>query len=442
MTAKPPSAPGIHTYLESDETGIHEIPGGRELESQFLIERAKQEWECTVDALNALVCLLDVDARVIRANRVVEIWGLGPVSTAIGRSVHELLHPSCHLADCIIANGIRELHDSTALAGAQEREMDDAHTDRILQFTMRPILADGKSNNPSLDGSTVLVVSDITALRRTRSALEKANVDLESRVRLRTQKLAESNRDLRNEIVRREHAEQELRASRNDLAALTEQLIRAQERERRRIAIELHDSVGQSLSAIKYTIERSIVMLQRPTQGNVEEILTLAVKRIHETADDIRAISMGLRPRILDDLGAASAVSWLCREFSEVYPSIIIHAEILAKNQEIPIRIATQLFRCVEELMNNVAKHSDARNVWIELRREGMRLWLQVRDDGVGTNYALAGPSRLHGTGLRNLRERAEMTAGSFSHTSLPGEGTTARITWQLSADDEESGAS
>ncbi len=429
---------GFQLLEDSDKDGTREAAGGRDVDPHPAIERAKQEWECTVDALTSLVCLLDLEGHIIRANRVVEIWGLGPVGAAIGQNVHELLHPSCKVACCALERGIREMHAKALSFGGQEREMDEPRSDRILQFTVRPIANHGKANSPTLDGSTVLVAADVTALRRTRSALEKANVDLETRVRQRTQKLAESNRDLRNEIVRREHAEQELRASRNDLATLTEQLIRAQERERRRIAIELHDSVGQSLSAIKYTIERSIVMLQRPGQGNCEEILTLAVKRIHETADDIRAISMGLRPRILDDLGAASAVSWLCREFSEVYPSIEVHADILVGNDEIPIRIATQLFRCVEELMNNVAKHAEANNVWIELLREGKVLTLRVRDDGIGTNYAVAGPARLHGTGLRNLRERAEMTAGSFSHTSTPGGGTTAHITWQLSDDDEE----
>src|SRR5439155_1397674 len=100
------------------------------------------------------------------------------------------------------------------------------------------------------------VLADVTALHLAREALSTINLELESRVRLRTDALADANRDLQNEIVRREAAEQALRRSRNELATLSRQLITAQEMERKRIARELHDSVGQQLSAIKYGLER------------------------------------------------------------------------------------------------------------------------------------------------------------------------------------------
>src|SRR6202022_3742533 len=205
-----------------------------------------------------------------------------------------------------------------------------------------------------------------------------------SRADLRTRELHDSNRELRNEVARREQAELELRASRNNLALLSEQLIQAQEGERRRIAVELHDSVGQSLSAIKYTLERAIMMVQRPNLGSPESVLTLAVQRIHETADGIRAISMNLRPQMLDNLGAASAASWFCRGFAEIYPMLAVRTEITAKNSEIPTRIATHLYRCVQELLNNVAKHAQAKTVWVLLKREGAALLLEIRDDGIG----------------------------------------------------------
>ena len=92
------------------------------------------------------------------------------------------------------------------------------------------------------------MVNDLSALYRAQDALERLNSSLESRVRVRTQALADANRDLQNEIIRREQAEVALRASRNELMALSEQLIGAQEGERKRIAVELHDSVGQSLA--------------------------------------------------------------------------------------------------------------------------------------------------------------------------------------------------
>ena len=255
-------------------------------------------------------------------------------------------------------------------------------------------------------------------------------------MRQRTHELYESNRELRNEVERREKAELELRASSNNLALLSEQLIHAQESERRRIALELHDSVGQSLSAIKYTLERAIIMVQRGNLGSPEGVLAMAVQRIHETAEGIRAISMNLRPQMLDNLGAASAAAWFCGGFAETYPQLSVRLEIAAQDNEIPQRIATHLYRSVQELLNNVAKHADAKTVGVMLKREGPMLILEVRDDGAGIAEFASDPARLHGAGIRNLRERAEMTGGEFSLSSELCGGTCARIVWTLNAED------
>ncbi len=413
-------------------------PGGTisGIDRHAAIEKAKHEWEFTVDALTALVCLLDPEGIVLRANRVVEHWGLGSVATVIGKGAHAVLHPTCSDAACEIARGLESSLPRLAAGIAQEFEFYSRAADQTLQFTMRPMRArDDPAAGPK-DARSVLVVTDVSALRRAQRDLENVNVDLESRVTLRTRELNDSNRELRNEVARREHAEFELRASRNNLALLSEQLIQAQEVERRRIALELHDSIGQSLSAIKYTLERAVIMVQRGNLGSPESVLTLAVQRIHETADGIRAISMNLRPQMLDNLGAASATSWFCRGFAEIYPALIVRTEITALNSEIPNRIATHLYRCVQELLNNVAKHADASTVWVTLKREGPELSLEVRDDGGGMRTLPEDPSRLHGSGIRNLRERADMTGGQFTLASSPRGGTAAQIVWPLDEDD------
>src|SRR5882672_9049825 len=294
----------------------------RDHERQAAIEKAKHEWEFTADALTAIVCLLNSDGWVLRANRVVEHWGLGSVIEVIGKSAHAMLHPDCADPNCAVARGLQAALPKLRGGEPQEFEFYSPSIDQTLQFTLRPMRAGDDMNTGMRDARSVLVVTDVSALRRAQKALENVNLNLESRVRLRTRELNESNRDLRNEVARREHAEHELRASRNNLALLSEQLIQAQEVERRRIALELHDSVGQSLSAIKYTLERAIIMIQRGNLGSPESVLTLAVQRIHETADGIRAISMNLRPQMLDNLGAASATSWFCRGFAEIYPTL------------------------------------------------------------------------------------------------------------------------
>jgi signal transduction histidine kinase len=408
---------------------------GAVVAQQVSIERAKRDWEGTADALAELVCLLDRSGHVLRTNRVVEDWSLGTVAGVLGRQAHSVLHPKCRSSTCSLAMFLRQAIGEIAGGGTAQFEFRKVLSGRHLYITVRPLRARVGGAATGKEPLAVLVAADITALDKAQEALKRLNADLEWRVTARTQALADTNRDLRNEVVRREAAEVALRASRNEMVALSEQLIHAQEGERKRIAIELHDSVGQSLSAVKYTLERSLKILGSPHLGDAQAVVELALRRIQETAEGIRTISMNLRPKILDDLGAASAVQWFCRDFSDSYPLIAVRMDLAVRDQQVPDRLATVVYRCVQELLNNVATHSGARNVVVQLAREGAVLTLSVRDDGVGMEGARA-ESRRHGMGLRNLRERAQMTGGKFSCSSAPGSGTLAQLAWQLKPDE------
>ena len=399
--------------------------------TQAAIEKAKLDWESTADALAALVCLLGREGEVMRTNRVVEDWSLGTVAGVLGKSAHSLLHPECKNTRCTLATFFSSALAEIRRGARNQFELQEPIGTRFLHFTIRPMRQRPGDEAARGDPRAVLVATDLSALYRAQDALERLNSSLEVRVRARTQALADANRDLRNEIVRREQAEVALRASRNELMALSEQLIGAQEGERKRIAVELHDSVGQSLSAVKYTLERGMELLRQPKLGNPAAVFQLAVRRIQESAESIRSISMNLRPKILDDLGAASAIQWFCRDFAEIYPSIAISAELGVSDREVPDRLATVVYRCVQELLNNVAKHAGARNVIVKLTLEDTVLALEVRDNGVGLENATA-ESRRHGSGLRNLRERAQMTGGQFNITRAPGRGTLAQLSWRL----------
>ena len=398
---------------------------------QAIIERAKLEWESTADALAALVCMLGGDGKVIRANRVLEDWSLGTVSGVLGKSAHTLLHPGCTSRRCALAAFLNSSLIQIRRGTSQQFDLQEVIGKRFLQLTIRPMRRRPGSGTERDDPRAVLVATDQSALHRAQDALERLNADLESRVRVRTQALADANRDLRNEIIRREQAEVALRASRNELMALSEQLIGAQEGERKRIAVELHDSVGQLLSAVKYSLERGVEMLRKPKLGDPAAVFELAVQRIQETAESIRAISTNLRPRILDELGAASAVHWFCRDFAESYPSLAVVADVRVEDGQVPDRLATVVYRVLQELLNNVAKHAKAQQVQVKLSIEDNVLVLQVRDNGVGLEMATA-ESRRHGSGLRNLRERAQMTGGQFSITRAPRHGTLAQLSWRL----------
>lgn len=414
------------------EYGRKDTPDAPRDESELLhtIARAKLEWEYTVDALDHLVCLIDGRQRVVRVNRVLERWSLGRVADAIGKDIHVLLHGECRDVDCALAERVHESWQRLQSGEASEFELRDATLERALHVSLRPAI--GRASDET---RAVLVVSDVTVLQLAQEALHTLNAGLESRVRARTRDLADANRDLKNEVVRRESAEMALRASSNELALLSEQLMNAQENERKRIARELHDTVGQALSAIKYGLERAEVLVRQGRFNDSRPALVRAVSDVQSTIDEIRSIAMNLRPSLLDDLGAVSAVTWFCREFIESFPFIELSARINLDDGDIPQRLSTAVFRSVQELLNNVARHAQAHQVRVTLEGQGNLLVLEVSDDGIGFDPNDAVVSLRHGHGIRNVRERAEMTGGHF--TVAPpssGSGTLARIEWALGA--------
>jgi signal transduction histidine kinase len=395
------------------------------------IARAKLEWEGTVDALTSLVCLLDRDGKVLRTNRVAEDWSLGRVHDVIGLEAHALLHPSCRSPGCDLAGYVDAALQALQSSAKLPAEVHLQIGPRNLKLMIMPMRIPSAANVRKSDALAVLVANDVTALDRAHQALEEMNITLEGRVNSRTQALAQANLDLRNEISRRELAERQLRRSRDDLAALSAQLIGAQEVERKRIAQELHDSVGQSLSAAKYTVERGLELMRKPDPEQGFIALSMAVSRIQEAAESIRTISMDLRPAILDDLGVVSALQWLCREFAQIYPTLEIAEQFKVDNHEVPDRLATVVFRCAQELLNNVAKHASATKVQVGLALADESLEFQVSDNGVGIGHVSPeAPNR--GSGLRNLRERAKLTGGTFEIAPAGGGGTMARLVWQL----------
>ena len=196
------------------------------------IARAKFEWETTVDALPDLICLLDSFGRVARVNRVVERWNLGSITGVLGRDLHRLLHGDCAAASCALQVPLTAAEAGARSGEVTEFEVRDAILGRALHVTLRPMTAEGNDAKVNTEGFAVAIVADVTALHLAREALHAVNAELETRVRIRTDELADANRDLQNEIMRREAAEQALRRSRNDLETLSRQQIAAQEIER------------------------------------------------------------------------------------------------------------------------------------------------------------------------------------------------------------------
>jgi signal transduction histidine kinase len=284
----------------------------------------------------------------------------------------------------------------------------------------------------------VCIVEDITSLRQAEEGHRALNQHLETRVAARTQELSVAVAGLKAEAQRREAAETSLLASRNELSLLSAQLMKAQESERKRIAQDLHDTVGQSLSAIKYSLERAQQMIACVNLGDPIPVLGKTVSLVQRTIDDVRTISENLRPAVLDSLGAVSAIRWLCREWGEVFTKIEVEINLHVTDADIDEPLGTTLFRTVQESLNNVARHSAATLVKVNVSRESNRLRLDICDNGVG--FDPQGEALRRGHGLKGIRERVSTADGEFLLTAYPGGGVHLAVSWPIPSVSESVG--
>lgn len=227
-------------------------------------------------------------------------------------------------------------------------------------------------------------------------------------------------------------AEDALRKSDKELRILSNQLLSAEEKERKRMARELHDGIGQSLSAIKFSVENSLRELNgRPDLSDLAS-LEAVIPLTQKTIEEVRRIVQDLRPSILDDLGILATIAWFCREFQTVYSSIQIKTQLDITEDDIPLPLKTTIYRVLQEALNNVAKHSEADRVELSLRNGSDKIALTIMDNGRGfdlENTISLKPSQ-RGFGLASMRERAQLSGGRFDIRSEIGEGTTISVVW------------
>jgi PAS domain S-box-containing protein len=234
------------------------------------------------------------------------------------------------------------------------------------------------------------------------------------------------------DISKRRRAEEALRKSDKELRVLSNQLLSAEEKERKRIARELHDGIGQALSAIKFSVENALLEQRAATNpvdlGSLEAVIPLTQKTIEE----VRRIVKDLRPSILDDLGILATIRWFCREFQNVYAGIRIETAIGVEENEVSPYLKTTVYRIMQEALNNVAKHSQANFVRLQLKKNKSHLNLSIRDNGRGFNLdkVMALKTSRRGFGLASMRERAELSGATFSIDAVPDKGTTIKIAW------------
>ena len=214
---------------------------------------------------------------------------------------------------------------------------------------------------------------------------------------------------------------QRLEANEREFRRLGRAVWRVQEDERRRLARELHDGLGQNLTALKHRLAQ----LAGELDGDARVKLDAAIALCAETLEDTRQLSRLLRPPILDDLGLVAALRWLARSQAES-AGIDVTAEIVEPLPSLDNDLQTLLFRVAQEALTNVARHSGARSALLRLVARDGTLRLQVADDGRGCDPEAA--QRTGGSGLGGMRERLRLYDGRLELHSVPGEGTRLRV--------------
>jgi signal transduction histidine kinase len=275
----------------------------------------------------------------------------------------------------------------------------------------------------------------VTVERRRRFAL-LALTDI-TEIRREYESVLSTNRELKRKLDQFESIAQ---PAANDspqaarAAPSNARILAAQERERRRIAADLHDGVAQTMGVVKYSVESRIADLRNRYPDLELADFELVVDQIREAIEDLRKISRNLSPSMLSDFGICTAIDMLCNEFAADIPNVEVICAACVNEIRLPEAIKVAIYRVVQEALNNIGKHADAQNIRVALLAEDSVLSLEISDDGKGFESAAIPPKSTRGLGLDSMRERVELTGGELEITSATGKGTSICAVWPEAA--------
>jgi signal transduction histidine kinase len=220
---------------------------------------------------------------------------------------------------------------------------------------------------------------------------------------------------------------EEIQRAQGELKQLSARLVQAQEAERRAIARELHDEVGQSLNALLVDLGNLAAIIP-PGQEGAADLLVTAKRLVESSIKSLRDMALLLRPSMLDDFGLVPALHWQAREVAR-RTGMWVDVEAEEVSDELPEEHRTCIYRVAQEALHNASRHAQASRVRITVHQEPDRILLSVADDGVGFD-----PSRSRGLGLLGMEERVKHLNGFFWVQSRPGQGAVLTVQLPMAA--------
>jgi PAS domain S-box-containing protein len=353
------------------------------------LRESEEKYRSMMEAMNDQVYICSPDFRVEYMNPVM-----------VERTGRDATGEPCHKA----INDLDEkcpwcVHEKIQQGERVETEIVSPQDGRFYNVSHSPIL--------HVDGSIskMTIFRDITEQKRTDEALRKVRDELERRVEERTEELRQ----------------------------VSAKLLYAHEEESKRIGQELHDGLAQTLSAVKVWGEAAVEQVGQERNVEVLNSLEKLISLAQGAVEEVRRISLNLRPSLLDDLGLLAAISWLCNNFEATHSGIGIEKRIDIQENDVPEPLKIIIFRISQEALNNIGKHSQANLVHFSLKKiDGNKIELTITDNGTGfeLDHVRSGVPFPRGLGLDGMKERAELLGGSFSMESGRGTGTTVRASW------------
>ncbi len=223
-----------------------------------------------------------------------------------------------------------------------------------------------------------------------------------------------------------------LRTAQDKVSRLAAQHLTIQESERRRIATDLHDGLGQTLSLIKMSIDEVARFANAENAPRIAATVEELGKSVKTALSELRRTAMNLRPSTLDHLGIKATLAWHFREFEAASTGLSLERDIRIEESDVPDPLKITIYRIVQEAMGNALKHANAAHIHVSLHCTGGVLELAIDDDGQGfeIEQVLKDSDFTHGIGLQSMFERAQLSGGKYELISALGQGTKIQVRW------------